>query len=116
MLNQRHEAARAIASELLPAEQEVDSAIVRNARMTIAVVEGRKRCRLPLRTGQEGLDLVVQATARLVEARSLLAQAHLAFKDTQAEVGLTAFSYGDEQECPPSSGELRVIGPVANAA
>lgn len=116
MLNQRHEAARSVASELLPAEKEVDSAIVRNAKLTIAVIEGRKRCKLPLTAGQEGLDLVTKATTRLVEARALLAHAHIAFRNTQAEIGLKAFSYGDEQECPPASAEVRVIAPAANAA
>lgn len=116
MLNQRHETARAVASELLPAEREVDSAIVRNAKLTIAVIEGRKKCRLPLTAGQEGLDLVTKATTRLVEARALLAHAHKAFRDTQAEIGLNAFSYGDEQECPPASAEARVSARAANVA
>ena len=116
MLNQRHEVARAVASELLPAEKEIDSAIVRNAKLTIAVIEGRKRCKLPLTAGQEGLDLVTKASARLVEARALLAHAHYAFRSTQAEIGLNAFSYGDEQECPPLKGEGRVVAPAANAA
>jgi hypothetical protein len=106
LLNQRHEAARAVACELLPAEKEVDSAIVRNARLTIAVIEGRQKCKLPLTAGQQALDFVSRATARLVEARGLLAEAHVAFRETQNEIGLQAFSYGDATECPPSSGEL----------
>lgn len=106
MLNQRHETARAVASELLPAERDVDAAIVRNSKLTIAVIEGRKRCKLPLTAGQEGLSLVADATGRLIEARALLAQAHASFRATQDEIGLQAFSYGDATECPPSSGEL----------
>ena len=105
MLNQRHETARAVASELLPAEKDVDAAIIRNSRLTIAVIEGRRRCKLPLTAGQEGLNLVASATARLIEARTLLAQAHAAFRETQDEIGLQAFSYGDISECPPSSAE-----------
>jgi hypothetical protein len=105
LLNQRHETARAVASELLPAEQEVDSAIVRNAKLTIAVVEGRRRCKLPLSAGQEGLSYIADATARLVDARALLAKAHTALRATQDEIGLQAFSYGDATECPPSTGE-----------
>lgn|SRR5690348_15719820 len=116
LLNQRHETARTVASELLPAEREVDSAIVHNAKLTIAVVEGRRKCRLPLSTGSEALQLVVKATSQLVEARTLLAQAHGAFRTAQLEIGLQAFSYGDEQQCPPSSGELKIVTPAANAA
>jgi len=116
LLNQRHQIASTVASELLPAEREVDSAIVRNAKLTIAVVEGRRKCRLPLSTGSEALQLVARATSQLVEARTLLAQAHGAFRTAQLEIGLQAFSYGDEQQCPPSSGELKIVTPAANAA
>ena len=104
MLNQRHQVAQSIANELLPAEQDVDRAILRNARLTIAVVEGRKALRLPLDAGQEGLSMVARANASLVEARGLLASAHVAFRKTQSEVGLDCFSYGDVEECPPPQG------------
>lgn len=105
MLNQRHEIAKGIAAELLPAEREVDSAIIRNSKLAIAVVEGRRKCNLPLSTGQESLNLIANATVRLVEAREFLAQAHSAFRATQDEIGLKAFSYGDLGPCPPSTGE-----------
>lgn len=114
MLNKRHEIAQAIANELLPSEREIDSAIVRNARLMIAVVEGRRAARVALSTGQEGLDLVAQASAKLVAARGLLAEAHIAFRRTQSEVGLDAFSYGDAAECPPPSG-LSVVPSVRAA-
>ena len=115
MLNHRHEAASAVAAELLPAEQDVDSAIVRNAKLAIAVVEGRRKCKLPLSSGQEGLTLIANATVRLVEARELLAQAHAAFRSTQDEIGLRAFSYGDLGACPPSSAEA-APGPLSIVA
>lgn len=113
MLNQRHQVAQAVANELLPAEQEVEAAIVRNARLTIAVIEGRRNARLPIAAGQEGLNFVAIATARLVEARGLLLEAHCSFRKTQSEIGLDAFSYGDVAQCPPSKAQLF---PAANAA
>ncbi len=100
MLNKRHEIAQSIARELIPAEREIESAILRNARLTIAVVEGRKAARMPLDAGQDGLRLVAQATASLVEARGLIVGAHKAFRKTQSEAGLDCFSYGDIAECP----------------
>lgn len=115
MLNQRHEAAQAVAYELLPAEHDVDDAILRSARLTIAVIEGRKKAKLPLSAGQEGLHFVANANARLVEARGLLAEAHCAFRKTQAEIGLDAFSYGDIVRCPPSS-KIEVVPAAANVA
>lgn len=103
MLNERHQVAQAVAGELIPAEQDLDAAIVRSAKLAIAVVEGRRAAKLPLDAGQEGLDLVAGATARLVEARGLFIRAHQAFRATQSEIGLDAFSYGDIWVCPPSS-------------
>lgn len=117
MLNQRHATAQAVARELIPAEKALDDAIVYNARITIATVEGRRSARLPLASGQEGLDLVAQVGVRLMEARSLLTRAHDAFRQTQNEIGLQAFSYGDAQECPPpKSAELVTVPEVANVA
>jgi hypothetical protein len=108
VFNQRYAAAKAVADELLPAERVVDEAIVHNSKLAIAVVEGRRSANLPLSAGQEGLDFVIQANVRLCEARGLLAAAHHAFRQTQAEVGLKAYSWGDIQECPPSSVEEQV--------
>ena len=116
MLNQRIAAAKAVAQELLPAERVVDEAIVHNSKLAIAVVEGRRSANLPLTAGQEGLDLVVQANVRLCEARGLLAAAHHAFRQTQLEVGLRAFSWGDIQECPPSSAQEQAPPPLSIVA
>lgn len=116
MLNQRLAAAQAVANELFPAEKVIDEAILHHARLAIAVVEGRRSARLPLTAGQEALGLVAQANARLCEARGFLAEAHRAFRDAQREVGLKAFGFGDEQDCPPTTGELRVVSNVADAA
>lgn len=116
MLNQRYAAAKAVAEELFPAERVVDEAIVYNSRLAIAVVEGRRSANLPLTTGQVGLDLVVQANVRLCEARGLLAAAHYSFRQTQTEVGLRAYSWGDIQECPPSIAEVQAAPPLSIVA
>lgn len=116
MLNQRLAAAQAVANELFPAEKVVEEAIVRNAKLVIATIEGRAAAKLPIRSAQEALGFVAQANVRLCEARGLLAEAHRSYRATQVEIGLQAFGFGDEQPCPPSSAELRVVSPVATAA
>jgi hypothetical protein len=65
MLNQRLAAARKVADELLPAEADLDNAILHASRLAIAVIEGRREAKLPLNVGQEGLALV----SRAVDAR-----------------------------------------------
>ena len=100
MLNQRLAAAQRVADELLPAETELDNAILHTSRLAIGVIEGRRTAKLPLNTGQEGLALVSRATAKLVDARSDIIAAHVAFRQTQDDIGLRAVSFGDIHESP----------------
>lgn len=107
MLNQRLAAARNVADELLPAEADLDNAILHASRLAIAVIEGRKEAKLPLNVGQEGLALMSRATMKLIAARSDIIEAHIAFRQTQNEIGLRAVSFGDFWESPDkSSAEL----------
>ena len=113
MLNQRLAAARGVADELLPAETDLDNAILHASRVAIAVIEGRKSAKLPLNVGQEGLALMSRAAAKLVEARGDILSAHVAFRETQDEIGLRAVSFGDIYESPDKP---KVVHEVANAA
>lgn len=95
MLNERLAAARKVAGELLPAEAKLDETILHASRLAIAVIEGCKTARMPIDTGQDGLVLMTRAAAKLVEARGEMLAAHVAFKETQEEIGLKAVSFGD---------------------
>ena len=100
MLNQRLKAARQVAGELLPAEAELDNAILHASRLAIAVIEGRRLARLPLDTGQEGLAFISRATFKLIDARGDMMAAHVALRATQNKIGLRAVSFGDIHESP----------------
>lgn len=100
MLNQRLAAAKNVADQLLPAEADLDNAILHASRLAIAVIEGRKKAKLPLNVGQEGLSLVSRATMKLIDARGDIIDAHIAFRETQDEIGLKAVSFGDIYESP----------------
>jgi len=106
MLNQRMTAARQVADELLPAEAELDNAILHASRLAIAVIEGRRAAKLPLNTGQEGLAHMSRATAKLIDARGDIMAAHVAFRETQKDIGLRAVSFGDIYESPDKTAEL----------
>lgn len=114
MLNHRLAAARRVADELLPTEFNLDAAILHASKLAIAVIEGRKEAKLPLNTGQEGLALMSRAAARLVEARGEIMAAHIAFRQTQDEIGLRAVSFGDIHESPDKKAFLPTD--VANVA
>jgi hypothetical protein len=106
MLNHRLQAAKRVADELLPAETDLDNAILHASRLAIAVIEGRRSAKLPLNTGHDGLALMSRASAKLVDARADMIAAHVAFRDTQEEIGLRAVSFGDIHESPNSTGRL----------
>lgn len=100
MLNDRLAVAQNVVSELLPAEAELDNAIVHASRLAIAVVEGRRRARLPITVGQDALAHVARATAQLVGARGELGSAHVALRAARDEIGLRAVAMGDLWDCP----------------
>lgn len=114
MLNQRLAAAKQVAAELMPAETDLDNAILHASRLAIAVVEGRRPAKLPITTGQEGLVHITRATVKLAEARSEMGAAHIALRETQNEMGLHAVAFGDLWECPDKKAEL--TQPAANVA
>jgi len=103
MLNERLSAARGIAAELVPAETDVENALVHTSKLVIAIVEGRRKARLPITIGQEGLDHIAQVAERLIDARRELAAAHVALRKNQIEIGLRAVAVGDLWDCPPAA-------------
>jgi hypothetical protein len=114
MLNQRLAFAKGVADELFPAEADVESAIVHASKLVIALIEGRKIAKQPITMGQEGLELMSRATAKLVQARGDIGAAHVAFRAAQNNLGLKAVSFGDYWECPDKT--LAHLDDAANAA
>lgn len=115
MLNQRLTAARKVADELLPAESNLDDAILHASKVAIAVIEGRRAAKLPLNVGQEGLALVSRAATKLIDARGDIIEAHVAFRATQDEIGLRAVSFGDVYESPDKK-TAQLPDTIANVA
>jgi hypothetical protein len=113
MLNQRLFVAQNVADELLPAEANLDDAILHASRLAIAVIEGRRTAKLPLNSGHEGLAFMSRAAAKLIDARGDIIAAHVALRETQDEIGLRAVSFGDIYQSPDKSARL---DDAANAA
>lgn len=110
MLNERLSAARRIASELFPLEQELDATFLRVNRLTSAIIEGRAAARMPIATGQQSLSELTAATALLAEVRARIAAAHAALAEDRLNAGLRQFAMGDVDECPPPpSGLIRAV-------
>lgn len=100
MRQERLAAAHAIAEQLIPHERGIDDAIIRNAQLTVAMIEGRQRAKAPLTLAQKSLEHVALANMRLIEARNHINEAHMGLRDAQFELGLGAVSYGDYGDTP----------------
>ena len=101
MLNQRLAAAKAVASQLMPTEQLIEDAIVGNARIAIAIVQGRQSAKLPITAGQESLEAIAGVQAALIEARLQIGSAHAFLAQEKIRIGLGERAMGDWGECPP---------------
>lgn len=112
MLNQRLKAAKTVFSELVPTEQLIEDALVRNARLTIAIVEGRQSARLPITAGQESLAAIRDVQAALVDARLHIGSAHAALAQDKVQIGLGARAMGDWGECPKVAAQAEQPAPT----
>lgn len=115
MLNQRLTAVRAVKSDFLAAETAQDNAAILTVRALATMLEARRDANLPLGTGLEQIALATRAASLSVEARRALVEAHPGLARIPGEIGLGAWSYGDDGNCPPvdpavgASGGLKVV-------
>ena len=110
MLNQRLSAAKKIADELIPAEQDIESAIIRTTMLVKAIIEGRRTAKVAITMGQQSLVATAAALNVLVDARGQIGRAHEALAQDRIDAGLRAFGMGDVSECPDNPLALRVVG------
>lgn len=94
MLNERVSAAKKIASELHEAEDAIDEAMIRIARLAATLPTARRDTNMSAIVGQAAMSKVANALAAAGEVRQLLTDAHLALTVTQKEVGLGTRMFG----------------------
>jgi hypothetical protein len=112
MLNTRLDLAKSVAANLIALEKNVDGALVDHAKLQVALIEGRRRAKLPLHTGQEGLEQLASAASSLIAARKAIHEAHLVFRQVQDDMGLGTVSYGDYGDTPREmepAGKLAIV-------
>lgn len=98
------EAGRRVVARLFPAENTIDDALVANAALTIATVEGRKVLQSPCGANQKALAALQAAGAHLVEARQATVLAHAEFVRIRADEGLETVPFGCDQPCLSTEG------------
>ncbi|MEG3122672.1 hypothetical protein [Sphingomonas sp. GB1N7] len=100
MLNTRLELTRKAAAELIAIEKNLDAALVGQAKLQAIAIEGRRNAKLPLHTGQAGLEQLASANINLIAARKAVHEAHLVFRQVQRDMGLGTVSFGDYGDTP----------------
>jgi len=110
MLKERRLAADLVASEFLKVEAATDQATLLAANCMATMLDQRTKAKLPVGTGLEAIRLISDASADLVRARQRLVEAHAALSKTRDDIGLSAFAYGDQSECP----EVRYVTGAAH--
>lgn len=103
MLKVRIEAAQRIAADLHQAENAIDDAIVKIAKLAATLPIARIETNMSAIVGQDAVAKVTQAVAAAGSVRQMLADAHVALGETQKQVGLGARMFGAGMNKPPAA-------------
>lgn len=102
MLKERLVAAERIAAELHDAENAIDQAIVKIAKLAATLPIARIDTNMSAIVGQEAVAKVTQAVAAAGQVRQMITEAHHALGETQKQVGLGTRMFGAGVNKPPS--------------
>ena len=86
--------ARRIMRALVPAEDEIDSAIIANTDLINSIVRGRKEMGVALEVGHDAALLAANSLARLFEARDEALRCHQRLAVTRDALGLDGSDVG----------------------
>ncbi len=100
MLKERVTAAQRITADLHAAENAIDEAIVRIAKLAVTLPTSRIETRMSAIVGQDAVAKVTEAVAAAGQVRQMLTDAHFALTETQKQVGLGARMFGAGVEKP----------------
>jgi hypothetical protein len=118
MLKTRLDVAKSIATPLIEMEAQVDAALLSHATLQVALIEGRRKAKLPLDAGQEGLEKISLAFDHLLAARKAIHEAHYVFRGVQDKMGIGGYivtgdtNYGDTGDTPRSYATADEAAPV----
>jgi hypothetical protein len=117
MLKQRRELAQQVADSLFEAEQAIDIAIERTARLVGLMPSVRQDANLSALVGQSALRQAIASVGALGEAREGICQAHRELSIAQAQIGLGAVTMSGSMPKPDEDKTFaRDLRPVTAAA
>lgn len=110
---QRRLVAREVAQKLNTVERQIDQTLVAAGALISALPSARERANLSAVVGQDALDLVMQATLILSQARGKMVEAHNALAETGKQIGVGRLNItGELGDKPITTGELEDLVPL----
>ena len=94
MLNNQIDAGRQIAKQLHPSEDAIDGSIVQNAKLIIALVEGRKNMGVAADIGHDAIISATAGMAALTQARDHTIACHRQLASLRDELGFSPKAMG----------------------
>lgn len=105
-------AAHQVATQIRAVEDIIDGALGEIAELQARMVRARATTGVGIATGHAAFEQLAMALQGLVTARGGMAGCHATLLEAKSAVpGLRTVSFGDGDECPPSTGHanLRIV-------
>ena len=113
MLNQRLQAAREIAEQLIAAERAIDNAVAQVAALTACMPLARMEANIAANVGHEALVRTAGSMTSLIDARREIIAAHEALAEAKELVGLRTVAVGGGMyKGPPKVEGLSLVKPA----
>ena len=110
--HQIEDAAYEVATQVRMVEDTIETALAEIAELQARMVRARGVTRAGMVASHAAFEQLAATTNGLIAARGGIANCHAALAETRKTIpGLRTVSWGDAEECPPSSGfgDLRVV-------
>ena len=110
--HQIEDAAYEVATQVRTVEDTIETALAEIAELQARMVRARGVTRAGMVASHAAFEQLAATTNGLIAARGGIANCHAALAETRKTIpGLRTVSWGDAEECPPSSGfgDLRVV-------
>ena len=99
-----------VATQVRTVEDSIETALAELAELQTKMVYARSATRAGFVVTHPAFEQLAVATSALIAARGGIAHCHAALAESQKTIpGLRTVSWGDGQECPPATAELRIV-------
>ena len=103
-------AAFEVATQVRTVEESIEAALAELAELQARMVRARSVTGAGFVATHAPFEQLAAATTGLIAARGGIANCHAALAETRKTIpGLRTVAFGDDGECPPAAGQLRIV-------